>query len=47
MHFSGVLLVIEILVKPDFCNESITEGETPPAPITSAFLFWALSTSFK
>ena len=47
IHFSFVLLVIEIFLIPDFLIDKITEGETPPAPITKAFLFKLLSISFK
>ena len=30
-----------------FSNENITDGDTPPAPMTSAFLFIAFSIRFK
>ena len=39
IHFSLVLLIIEISLTPDFCNDNITEGETPPAPMIKAFFF--------
>ena len=32
---------------PDFSKDNITDGETPPAPITKVFFFEELSTSFK
>ena len=47
IHFSFVLFVIEILLIPDFFIDKITDGETPPAPITQAFLLELLSISFK
>ena len=47
MHFSLVLFVIEIFFTPDFCKDKITEGDTPPAPITNAILLRQLSISFK
>ena len=46
-HFSFVRFIIEIFFTPDFCKDSITEGETPPAPMINAFLLEALSISFK
>ena len=32
---------------PDFCKDSIAEGETPPAPIINAFFIYELSNSFR
>ena len=47
IHFSFVLFVTEIFLIPDFLIDNITEGETPPAPITKAFLFELFSISFN
>ena len=38
IHFSLVLFVIEIFFIPDFRSDKMTDGETPPAPITKDFL---------
>ena len=47
IHFSFVLFVIEIFFIPDFLIDKITEGETPPAPITKAFLLELLNLKLK
>ena len=44
---SELLFVMVIFFTPDFCKDRITEGETPPAPITKAVLLAQLSISLR
>ena len=44
MHLSSVRFAIEIFFPPHFSRDNITDGDTPPAPITKALFLLILST---